>query len=147
MAFTHELAVQVVGSIPGYVTDSNGLRYAGRRHRPGHEGDRGLRGNAGDAELALRPVARRQTPALIARGGRGYEPVQGAAAARLPQRAGGRRASFQRMGVVEPYRTENPRRGGSRSRDSEADRFTFKVPTLRNVELTYPYFHDGAPRR
>jgi cytochrome c peroxidase len=26
----------------------------------------------------------------------------------------------------------------------EADRFSFKVPTLRNVELTYPYFHDGA---
>jgi cytochrome c peroxidase len=25
----------------------------------------------------------------------------------------------------------------------EADRFNFKVPTLRNVELTYPYFHDG----
>ena len=24
-----------------------------------------------------------------------------------------------------------------------ADRFNFKVPTLRNVELTYPYFHDG----
>ena len=26
----------------------------------------------------------------------------------------------------------------------DADRFLFKVPTLRNVELTYPYFHDGA---
>ena len=26
----------------------------------------------------------------------------------------------------------------------DADRFSFKVPTLRNVELTYPYFHDGA---
>ena len=25
----------------------------------------------------------------------------------------------------------------------DADRFSFKVPTLRNVELTYPYFHDG----
>jgi cytochrome c peroxidase len=25
----------------------------------------------------------------------------------------------------------------------DADRFNFKVPTLRNVELTYPYFHDG----
>jgi len=25
----------------------------------------------------------------------------------------------------------------------EEDRFKFKVPTLRNVELTYPYFHDG----
>lgn len=22
----------------------------------------------------------------------------------------------------------------------------FKVPTLRNVELTYPYFHDGAAK-
>jgi cytochrome c peroxidase len=26
----------------------------------------------------------------------------------------------------------------------EADRFNFKVPTLRNVDMTYPYFHDGA---
>ena len=26
----------------------------------------------------------------------------------------------------------------------DADRFNFKVPTLRNVELTSPYFHDGA---
>jgi cytochrome c peroxidase len=25
----------------------------------------------------------------------------------------------------------------------DADRFNYKVPTLRNVELTYPYFHDG----
>ena len=25
----------------------------------------------------------------------------------------------------------------------DSDRFKFKVPTLRNVELTYPYFHDG----
>ncbi len=26
----------------------------------------------------------------------------------------------------------------------DLDRFKFKVPTLRNVELTYPYFHDGG---
>jgi cytochrome c peroxidase len=25
----------------------------------------------------------------------------------------------------------------------DADRLNFKVPTLRNVEMTYPYFHDG----
>ena len=25
----------------------------------------------------------------------------------------------------------------------ESDKFMFKVPTLRNIELTYPYFHDG----
>ncbi len=26
----------------------------------------------------------------------------------------------------------------------DADRFNFKAPTLRNVEMTYPDFHDGA---
>ena len=27
---------------------------------------------------------------------------------------------------------------------NEADKFMFKVPSLRNVEKTYPYFHDGS---
>jgi cytochrome c peroxidase len=27
---------------------------------------------------------------------------------------------------------------------NDADRMFFKVPTLRNIELTYPYFHDGS---
>ncbi len=27
---------------------------------------------------------------------------------------------------------------------NDADRKFFRVPTLRNVELTYPYFHDGS---
>jgi cytochrome c peroxidase len=26
----------------------------------------------------------------------------------------------------------------------ESDRYVFKVPSLRNVELTAPYFHDGS---
>src|SRR6185503_5340710 len=26
----------------------------------------------------------------------------------------------------------------------EADRFAFKTPTIRNVELTAPYMHDGS---
>ncbi|KAA0693236.1 cytochrome C biogenesis protein CcsA [Halopseudomonas laoshanensis] len=56
--------------------------------------------------------------------------------------AGG--SSFQRMGVVEPYVTDNPAEGRVAVTGKDADRFSFKVPTLRNVELTYPYFHDGA---
>lgn len=28
--------------------------------------------------------------------------------------------------------------------NSEEDRHKFKVPTLRNIELTFPYFHDGS---
>jgi len=51
--------------------------------------------------------------------------------------------SFQKMGIVEPYKTTNPAEGRSAVTGKDADRFTFKVPTLRNVELTYPYFHDG----
>ena len=51
--------------------------------------------------------------------------------------------SFQKMGVVEPYKTDNKAEGRSAVTGKDADRFNFKVPTLRNVELTYPYFHDG----
>jgi cytochrome c peroxidase len=52
--------------------------------------------------------------------------------------------SFQKMGVVEPYKASSPAEGRSAVTGKDADRFNFKVPTLRNVELTYPYFHDGA---
>ncbi|ALJ36283.1 MULTISPECIES: cytochrome-c peroxidase [Azospirillum] len=51
--------------------------------------------------------------------------------------------TFQKMGVVEPYKTNNPAEGRIAVTKEEADRFNFKVPTLRNVALTYPYFHDG----
>lgn len=51
--------------------------------------------------------------------------------------------TFQKMGVVEPYKTSNPAEGRIAVTKEEADRFNFKVPTLRNVALTYPYFHDG----
>ncbi len=52
--------------------------------------------------------------------------------------------SFQKMGLVNPYLTNNPAQGVAGLTGKDADRFKFKVPTLRNVELTYPYFHDGA---
>ncbi len=51
--------------------------------------------------------------------------------------------SFQKMGVVEPYQTKNEAEGLAAVTGNDADRFKFKVPTLRNVEMTYPYFHDG----
>jgi len=51
--------------------------------------------------------------------------------------------SFQKMGVVEPYKSTSPAEGMSGVTGKDADRFKFKVPTLRNVEMTYPYFHDG----
>ena len=51
--------------------------------------------------------------------------------------------SFQKMGIVEPYKGNMPD-GRAAVTGKDEDRFNFKVPTLRNVELTYPYFHDGA---
>ncbi len=51
--------------------------------------------------------------------------------------------SFQKMGMAAPYQTKNPAQGCSVVTGNDADRLSFKVPTLRNVELTYPYFHDG----
>jgi cytochrome c peroxidase len=55
--------------------------------------------------------------------------------------AGG--TSFQKMGLIEPYQTKSKVEGLAAVTGKDADRFKFKVPTLRNVEMTYPYFHDG----
>ncbi len=53
--------------------------------------------------------------------------------------------SFQKMGLVEPYKgNAKGVEGRAGVTGKDADRFNFKVPTLRNVEMTYPYFHDGA---
>jgi cytochrome c peroxidase len=58
-------------------------------------------------------------------------------------------ASFEKMGVKQDY---FKLRGGELTEadnghfnftKQEKDRYFFKVPTLRNVEVTAPYFHDG----
>ena len=51
--------------------------------------------------------------------------------------------SYQKMGVFKPYETKNPATGRMGVTGKEEDRNVFKVPVLRNIELTYPYFHDG----
>jgi cytochrome c peroxidase len=50
-------------------------------------------------------------------------------------------ASFQKLGAVKPYDT--PDRGRAEVTKNDADAFLFKVPSLRNVAKTAPYFHDG----
>ncbi len=52
-------------------------------------------------------------------------------------------SSFQKLGLFGEYKTTNPALGRFDATKNEADKNMFKVPTLRNVELTYPYFHDG----
>jgi cytochrome c peroxidase len=49
---------------------------------------------------------------------------------------------YQRLGAMEPWpdRSDPGRYAVTRN---EADRMVFKVPSLRNVAKTAPYFHDG----
>jgi len=50
---------------------------------------------------------------------------------------------FERVGVVEPWPNQTDP-GRMAVTKSEADRMMFKVPTLRNVAKTAPYFHDSS---
>jgi len=49
---------------------------------------------------------------------------------------------YQKLGLVMPYQTTDL--GRFSITKNEADRFVFKVPSLRNSEKTAPYFHDGS---
>ena len=50
--------------------------------------------------------------------------------------------TLQKLGVAQPYPdTSDP--GRYKITGKETDRMTFKVPSLRNVEMTGPYFHNG----
>ena len=49
---------------------------------------------------------------------------------------------FQKIGLVNPYPTEDL--GRYQVTKNDADKYFFKVPSLRNVAKTAPYFHDGS---
>lgn len=48
---------------------------------------------------------------------------------------------YMKVGLVNPYETADLGRHDV-TKDND-DKFKFKVPTLRNIALTAPYFHDG----
>ncbi len=55
---------------------------------------------------------------------------------------------YQKFGIVESYwtytKSEAIDEGRSSITKNETDKYTFKVPMLRNVAKTAPYFHDGS---
>ena len=80
----------------------------------------------------------------------GYETFKevGCTTCHIGTNAGG--TMFQKMGLVKNY---FEMRGGKITEadlgrynvtKNDVDKHFFKVPTLRNVELTPPYFHDGS---
>jgi len=144
MALTHELAVDLLESIPGYVIEfklafgADGIdidkvtaaiaEFERTLVTTNARFDQWLLGNQEtltDTELAGYTLFKNNGCVACHNG-----PAVGA-------------RSFQKMGIVAPYETTNPAEGRSAVTGKDADRFLFKVPTLRNVEMTYPYFHDG----
>ena len=145
MGFTHELAVAVLESIPGYLVEFE--RVFGTRRIDIEKVTTAI---AAFEETLVTPNARfdkwleGDRSALSADELAGYRLFKssGCPMCHTGPAAGGQ--SFQKMGLAAPYRTANPAEGRKGVTGRDADRFLFKVATLRNVELTYPYFHDGA---
>lgn len=144
MASSHELAIQVLSSIPGYRAEF--------RQAFGSDTitlDEVTQALAAFEETLVTPNARfdqwlrGDAQALTVHELAGYKLFKesGCVACHNGPAAGGN--SFQKMGVITPYQTDNKAEGRAAVTGSDADRFMFKVPTLRNVALTYPYFHDG----
>ncbi|MFA7578899.1 cytochrome-c peroxidase [Castellaniella sp.] len=145
MAFTHELAIELLASIPQYVDEFQRVY-----DKPEITIDEVTDAIAAFEEVLVTPDApfdlwlKGDETALSDQALAGYQlfKTSGCVACHNGPNLGGR--SFQKMGLIEPYQTSNPAEGRVAVTGIDADRFSFKVPTLRNVELTYPYFHDGA---
>ncbi|HAD30828.1 MULTISPECIES: cytochrome-c peroxidase [unclassified Methylophaga] len=145
MAFSHSLAIDVLRSIPQYVAAFNKI-YGSNEITL----DQVTNAIAAFEETLVTPNSRfdlwlkGSDNALTDTEIAGYQKFKeiGCVACHNGAAVGG--SSFQKMGIMEPYQTENPAEGRIAVTGKDADRFSFKVPTLRNVELTYPYFHDGA---
>jgi cytochrome c peroxidase len=145
MAMTHDLAVDMLRSIPQYVSEFKTVfgndkltidevtaaiaAFEDTLVTPNSRFDQWLKGN----KKALKPDEL---------AGYNLFKKNGCIACHNGINVGGN--SFQKMGTVEAYKTTNTAEGRVAVTGQEADRFRFKVPSLRNVELTYPYFHDGS---
>ncbi|MDP2406457.1 MAG: cytochrome-c peroxidase [Hydrogenophaga sp.] len=145
MTFTHELAIETLSSIPGYVDEFKQVFKTDQLTI-----DEVTTAIAAFEETLVTPNSRfdqwldGDKKAITANELAGYKLFKdsGCVACHNGPNLGGN--SFQKMGLVQPYKTANTAAGRVDVTGKDADRLNFKVPTLRNIELTYPYFHDGA---
>ncbi len=145
MAFSHTLAIDVLQSIPEYVREFK-LVFGKDKVTIDHVTEA-----IAEFEKTLVTLNSRfdqyllgKTTALSKDELEGYQLFNksGCVACHNGPNLGGN--SFQKMGLVEPYKgNKSGVEGRVAVTGKDVDRFSFKVPTLRNVELTYPYFHDG----
>ena len=145
MGFSHTLAVGMLQTIPGYVTQFKKAFGSDQI-----DIDKVTKAIAAFEDTLVTPNSRfdkwlkGDKKALTANELAGYQLFKetGCVACHNGPAVGGN--SFQKFGVVEPYKGHSKAEGRAAVTGKDADRFNFKAPTLRNVEMTYPYFHDGA---
>lgn len=144
MAFTHALAIDLLNSIPAYKAEFKKVF-----GKDAANIDMVTDAIAAFEETLVTPDSRfdkwlkGDKKALTKQELDGYKLFKdsGCTACHYGPAVGGN--SFQKMGLVAKYDTKNKAEGVAGLTGKDADRMRFKVPTLRNVEMTYPYFHDG----
>jgi len=138
MASSHTLAVQVLGTIPGYVDEFAAVygaqdisidlvtdaiaEFERTLVTPDSRFDLWLKGD----DKAITELERE-----------GYElfKLTGCIGCHNGAAVGG--TAFQKMGSFNRFETENPAIGRQDVTGERVDRMRFKVPVLRNIELTY----------
>jgi len=147
MASSHTLAVEVLSTIPGYVEEFSRV-YDGARitieevTQAIAEFERTLVTPDSRFDLWLKGDEQAITERELA----GYElfKLTGCIGCHNGPAVGG--TAYQKMGSFNRFETENTALGRIEVTGALSDRLRFKVPVLRNIELTYPYFHDGSRR-
>jgi cytochrome c peroxidase len=144
MASTHELAINVLASIPAYVAEFEQVfgkdnvnidsvttaiaEFERTLVTPNSPFDKFLQGDK---------------KAMSADAQAGFELFKTAGCSACHNGPALGNQAYFKMGMVKPYETSNPAQGRFSVTGKEQDKMVFKVPTLRNVDMTYPYFHDG----
>jgi cytochrome c peroxidase len=144
MASTHELAIKVLQSIPEYVSSFKTIYEADKIDinqitdaiatfeetlvTPNSKFDQWLRGD----DNAISGLEKT-----------GYELFKTKGCITCHNGIGVGGGSYQKFGVVKPY-PDTKTLGRYNVTQKESDKYFFKVPLLRNIALTAPYFHDAS---
>lgn len=145
MGYSHELAVSTIASMPDYLKRFKQIYGSNEVNI-----DRITDAIATFEKTLVTPNSRfdrylqGQQDAISAEAKAGYQVFKdkGCVSCHNGPAVGG--TMYMKMGLMKPFHTDNPAEGRKGVTGKDADKFVFKVPSLRNIELTYPYFHDGS---
>jgi len=145
MASTHELAVEVLQSIPEYVQWFKEL----------YKDEKITIDNVADAIAAFEETLTTPNSRFDAwlngyddkiseTERQGYDIFKGKGCIICHNGVGVGGKSFQKFGNAKPYDKDTQTLGRYNVTKEEKDKYVFKVPLLRNIALTAPYFHDAS---